>query len=972
MRQTKNPPPVIAARMAFRRGSAARKTCSRWCLRGQRSRVNADLRVSWCLLSFVAVMCVVVSRASAQDLTGALIGSVKDEQGLVLTGAQVRIRSSSLIGGAATVVTNDKGQFRFAALPLGSYAVEIAVDGFAPYRADHIRIGAGETLERPVVLKLAGMTESVTVGGEASRMDARHPGFGTRFDREDLSSVPNRRASMFDPIRAAPGISPTSPSSGTVTTVSAFGSGTNENQFLIDGTNTTCPCNGVARSEPGVDFIQEVHVQSVGASAEFGNVQGAVINVITKQGSDRFLHEASYHAQTAGLTSQPVHLAVPGSSGRETGYGRARYTDVTASLGGPAVPDRLWFFAGYQYLRDHDSQPGTDPLFPRTYEQDKVFAKLTWRPAESWNLMQSFHEEFWVNPEQPTIAKPFHVTVRTIASVPAITFGHLTHTLSSNTLWDVRVGRFIYSQEGPPSSGDRGTASRLDLPSNVISGAPPQFGELTLIRTTGKATISHYQPGLLGADHQWKVGGQIERGEHHSPVVIPTGVRYIYSNGQPSQSVASAPSNTGGLFLSAAGFVSDAFTVGDDFTITAGLRFDHSQAISPDLHAVDLDGRETADIVQGLGTLYTWNLWSPRLGLTAKIGAAGRTILRASYGRFYQGVLTGEIGPFHPGATSVVTRDFIAADRDFTRIRTIVDPRTLQFDPDMRAPRTDEYAIGVDHEVGRRLSIAVAYVHKNGTDFIGWTDTAGHYREETRALADGRTVPVFALSSAAADRRFRLLNPEGYSMLYHGLVLALDRRRANGWQAFASYTLSRTSGLQSSSGTTAAGAHVSTVAPPNNLTFGRDPNDLTNATGRLPNDRPHILRAAGSIDVPKTGVTISANIGHFSGKPWAATAFVNLPQNPQQRVQLERRGARRLSAQTSVDIRVSKRIIAGGFGRIELMLDVLNALNDAAEEGLVSDLLVGERGDVNPSFGRPNVFMDPRRAMLGVRLYLGR
>jgi hypothetical protein len=89
-------------------------------------------------------------------------------------------------------------------------------------------------------------------------------------------------------------------------------------------------------------------------------------------------------------------------------------------------------------------------------------------------------------------------------------------------------------------------------------------------------------------------------------------------------------------------------------------------------------------------------------------------------------------------------------------------------------------------------------------------------------------------------------------------------------------------------------------------------------------------------------------------------------------VQLERRGARRLSAQTSVDIRVSKRIIAGGFGRIELMLDVLNALNDAAEEGLVSDLLVGERGDVNPSFGRPNVFMDPRRAMLGVRLYLGR
>ena len=926
----------------------------------------------WCLWLFLALTCVVVPRASAQDLNGALIGSVKDEQGLALAGVPVRIRSRSLMGEAATLVTNEKGQLRFAALPPGSYAVEISVVGFTLYRTDNIRIGAGETLELSVVLKLAGVTESVNVGGEAPRMDPRHPGFGTRFGPDDLEALPSRRASMFDPIRAAPGISPTSPSSGTVTTVSAFGSGTNENQFLIDGTNTTCPCNGVARSEPGVDFIQEVHVQSVGASAEFGNLQGAVINVITKQGSDRFLHEGSYRAQTSGLTSRPVRLVVPGSGGRETGYGRARYSDATASLGGPAVRQRLWFFTGYQYLRDHDSQPGTDPLFPRTYEQDKVFAKLTWKPAASWQLMQSFHEEFWVNPEQPTIAKPFEVTVRTKASVPAITFGHLTHTLSSNTLWDVRLGRFVYSQEGPPSSGDRRTASRLDLPSNVISGGPSQFGELTLIRTTGKATISHYRPGLLGADHQWKVGGQLERGEHHSPVIIPTGVRYIYSNGLPSQSVSSAPSNTGGLFLSAAGFVNDAFTVGDGLTVTAGLRFDHSRAISPDLHAVDLDGRETRDIVHGLGTLYTWNLWSPRLGVTAKLGAAGRTILRASYGRFYQGVLTGEIGSFHPGATSVITRDFVAMDGDFTRIRTIVDPRTLQFDPDMRAPRTDEYAIGVDHEIGRRLAVAAAYIHKNGTDFIGWTDTAGQYTEETRPLADGRTVPVFVLSGAAADRRFRLLNPEGYSLRYHGLVMAVDKRRANGWQAFASYTWSRTSGLQSSSGTSAAGAQVSTVAPPNNQTFGRDPNDLTNANGRLANDRPHILRFAGSVDVPKTGVMISANVGHFSGKPWAATAFVNLPQNPQQRVQLEPRGARRLSSQTSLDLRLSRRIVAGGFGRIDLMLDVLNALDDAAEEGLVTDLLVTERGELNPSFGRPNVFMDPRRAMLGVRLYLGR
>ena len=93
---------------------------------------------------------------------------------------------------------------------------------------------------------------------------------------------------MFDMIRAAPGVSPTSPASGVNTTVSAFGSGVNENAFLIDGTNFTCPCAGVSRAEPGVDFIQEVQVQSIGASVEHGNIQGAVFNVLTKQGGERY------------------------------------------------------------------------------------------------------------------------------------------------------------------------------------------------------------------------------------------------------------------------------------------------------------------------------------------------------------------------------------------------------------------------------------------------------------------------------------------------------------------------------------------------------------------------------------------------------------------------------------------------------------------------------------------------------------
>ena len=916
-----------------------------------------------------AVVCLLSSgNATAQELTGSLIGTVKDSQGGVISGAVARVSSPALIGGPATVTTDGKGHLRFSALPPGTYVLQITKPGFAAARDEDVRIGAGATLERTAVLQPAGVAESLVVEGAGARIDARAPGFGTRFGADDVRTIPTRRASMFDLIRAAPGISATSPSSGSTTTVSAFGSGTNENQFLIDGTNFTCPCNGIARSEPGVDFIQEVQVQSVGASAEFGNVQGAVINVVTRQGSDRFLYDASYYGQPGDLTSQPVHRS-PGGGKPETGYTRVRYRDFTTNLGGPAIRDRLWFFSGYQYLRDYDSQPATDPNLPRTYEQNKIFAKLTWQLAPGWQLLQSVHDERWVNPEQPTVAKPFDATLRLHASVPAMTFGDLTHTSSTNTVWDARVGRFVYTREDDPSSGNRTIAGRTDTGSGIASGAPQQFGSLTLIRTTAKATMTHYQAGLMGGDHEWKIGVQVERGEHVSPSVIPTGVRYIDVNNVPSQSVSSAPTNSGGMFITSSGFASDALTLGR-VTLNAGLRFDHSRAISQDLHGVDLEGRETAEIIRGLGTMYTWNVMSPRLGFTARLSADGRTILRASYGKFSQGVLTGELGLFHPAVSPTTTRSYDSQTGEYKNVVSVVDNKiNLQFDPHTRPPHTNEYSVGVDREVGRQVAVAMAYVGKNGANFIGWTDVAGQYHSEARSVA-GRDTTVWVLDSATGDRRFRLANQDDYSMTYNGLAMVVEKRRSHGWQAFGSYTFSKTSGLQPSSGAMAAGAQVSTVAPPpapQGVTFGRDPNDLVNARGRLPNDRPHMFRAMGSVDVPGTGIVLAANLGYFSGKPWAATGLTSVRQNPQQqRILLEPRGTQRLSSQTLLDLRISRPLSLGGGRRMELTLDALNVLNSTAEEGVVSDNLA------SPNFGLPTTFVDPRRIMISVRMNLGR
>ena len=187
----------------------------------------------------VAAACLLLpSVAAAQGLTGALIGTVKDAQGGVLSGADVRISSPALIGGPQTLTTDAKGELRFPALPPGLYVLDVEMQGFAPLRVADIFIGAGATIERTPVLKMAGFAASVVVEGAGSRIDARDPGFGTRFGAEDLDAIPMRRFSSYDWVKTAPGISPTSPAGGNIL-VSALGSGVDQNQFLFDGTNVT-------------------------------------------------------------------------------------------------------------------------------------------------------------------------------------------------------------------------------------------------------------------------------------------------------------------------------------------------------------------------------------------------------------------------------------------------------------------------------------------------------------------------------------------------------------------------------------------------------------------------------------------------------------------------------------------------------------------------------------------------------------
>ena len=147
------------------------------------------------------------------------------------------------------------------------------------------------------------------------------------------------------------------------------------------------------------------------------------------------------------------------------------------------------------------------------------------------------------------------------------------------------------------------------------------------------------------------MGAQVDRGEHRAVAVLPTGESSVYRDGVLRQRTQQAPANSGGRFVTAAVFVSDAVRLGGRVTINPGLRFDHSRAISQDVPEFDALVHETGRIIEGRGTVDSWNTVSPRVGVVVKLDTDGRTMLRANAGSFSQGLLTGEISGIHPGRT---------------------------------------------------------------------------------------------------------------------------------------------------------------------------------------------------------------------------------------------------------------------------------------------------------------------------------
>jgi outer membrane receptor protein involved in Fe transport len=280
------------------------------------------------------------SPADAQSSTsGAIQGTVTDEStGENLVGVTIVVTSPALQS-AQTAISDENGFYKIADLPPGTYLVTFYYAKLTVERSG-VTVGVNKTTPVFQRLKLSQATgEIVKITDTAPAIDPTSTTQGITLDKNYLKNVPNPGRTFEGALGAAAG------SQGDGLGVSFSGSSSLENQYLVDGVNTTGLTYGTVGTPVINDFIEEIEVVTGGYNAEYGRATGGVVNVVTKTGSNEFKGTIFGSFQPGLLTAPAVRTPVNASSIDAVGN-NAYIADIGFEVGGPIIKDKLWYFVG--------------------------------------------------------------------------------------------------------------------------------------------------------------------------------------------------------------------------------------------------------------------------------------------------------------------------------------------------------------------------------------------------------------------------------------------------------------------------------------------------------------------------------------------------------------------------------------------------------------------------------------------------
>lgn len=307
----------------------------------------------WVSIAFAALLLLSATGAVAQVTTSDILGTVVDPSGAVVANAKVTITNVGTHVAHSTT-TNSSGEYVVPALPNGQYSIRIEANGFKPIILSNVALEAGGRLREDLQLQVGNSSESVQVTSESPALET---------DTSTLSQVVTERQASDLPLNGRNFVQLAQLSAGAnegpagalsagnrpddrrpTASVSVYAQSDTLNNELVDGLDNNEKVIGTIGVRPSVEAIAEFRVQTNDYPAEVGNTPGAVVNVITKSGTNDF-HGSAYEFVRNDLFDSRNYFA---RQGRKPEY---RQNQFGASIGGPLRKDKTFFFGDYEGLR---------------------------------------------------------------------------------------------------------------------------------------------------------------------------------------------------------------------------------------------------------------------------------------------------------------------------------------------------------------------------------------------------------------------------------------------------------------------------------------------------------------------------------------------------------------------------------------------------------------------------------------------
>ncbi|MET0405167.1 MAG: TonB-dependent receptor [Cystobacter sp.] len=286
-------------------------------------------------------------RVQAQQNTSVITGTVVDASNKQPVMDVVVTATSPSLQGEQNAVTDKTGLYQLPQLPPGVYTLRFEKEGFQPYSRSDITLRLNRTIRLNAEVLPDSFSTVVEVSGLPPSVDVGSSRTGVSVDQDLVSRLatvrPGSKGSASRSFESLADFAPGSVSDSYG--VSLNGTSSPENGFQVDGLSTGNPALGTLGTPLSVEFIQEVNIITGGFMPEFGRSTGGVLTAVTKSGSNEF-HGSVFGNLTPGVFEGTPTRVLAESSVITTTQRLWNLGDLGATLGGPLVQDKLWFFAG--------------------------------------------------------------------------------------------------------------------------------------------------------------------------------------------------------------------------------------------------------------------------------------------------------------------------------------------------------------------------------------------------------------------------------------------------------------------------------------------------------------------------------------------------------------------------------------------------------------------------------------------------